>query len=40
MDVYDFMIQGETKTYYPEQYTATTYKAGKMLLIIIFFLIL
>jgi len=29
MDVYDFMIQGETKTFYADQFQATVYKAGE-----------
>jgi C-8 sterol isomerase len=29
MDVYDFMIQGETKTYFAGEFKATTYKAGE-----------
>lgn len=29
MDVYDFMIQGETKTYFPGEFKATTFKAGE-----------
>ncbi|GAM26534.1 hypothetical protein SAMD00019534_097090 [Acytostelium subglobosum LB1] len=28
MDVYDFMIQGETKTYFPGEFTPKVFKAG------------